>query len=253
MDSSRRIVCRCRAAERHQAAVRLGTICVSQGHAAEGMQRRSEISAVRTRRLISPALCRDQLFAQLDGHNLDRLKARVKGDMEAAVQALGDASVTILLPSLLAGERLQWWSRMVSPCFGEWIALAPALPFAALVPRKHRAIPVLAVARAARNAARGGSRRAGRRVRPAAGLRRTARSASGRLTGIDRIRATGGRHPCRVSLRQVVAHDRTRPGRVLGRPVRRGPWPRAPACRQSYPRSIATPRMSYASRCSSAP
>jgi len=66
---------------------------------------------------------------------------RVKGEMEAALATLGYASVTIVRPSFLDGERPD--SRP-----GERLALALARPLAPLIPKRYRAIPAAAVARA---------------------------------------------------------------------------------------------------------
>ena len=66
---------------------------------------------------------------------------RTKGEMEAAVSALGYDSVTILRPSLLAGERAERRA-------GERLALALSRPLAPLIPRRYRPIDAGAVARA---------------------------------------------------------------------------------------------------------
>ncbi len=66
---------------------------------------------------------------------------RVKGDMETAVRALEYPSVTILRPSLLAGERIERRP-------GERVALAITQPLSILIPRRYRPIPARAVARA---------------------------------------------------------------------------------------------------------
>jgi uncharacterized protein YbjT (DUF2867 family) len=66
---------------------------------------------------------------------------RVKGDMETVVRALDYASVTILRPSLLAGERAERRP-------GERVALAIAQPLSVLIPRRYRPIRASAVARA---------------------------------------------------------------------------------------------------------
>ena len=67
--------------------------------------------------------------------------SRVKGEMEAAVAALGYESVTLLRPSLLAGERTE--RRL-----GERLGLYAARAFAPLIPLRYRAIPADAVAAA---------------------------------------------------------------------------------------------------------
>jgi len=65
---------------------------------------------------------------------------RVKGEMEAAVGAIGFETVGIFRPSLLAGERAEWRA-------GEHVALA-ALKFVnVLIPEKYRPVPASAVAR----------------------------------------------------------------------------------------------------------
>jgi uncharacterized protein YbjT (DUF2867 family) len=70
---------------------------------------------------------------------------RVKGDMEAAVGALGFASVVIARPSLLAGDR----AALGQPArTGERLALLLTSPFAALLPKGVRPIPARTVARA---------------------------------------------------------------------------------------------------------
>jgi uncharacterized protein YbjT (DUF2867 family) len=66
---------------------------------------------------------------------------RVKGEAEAALAGLGFESVTLVRPSLLAGERAE-----ARP--GERLALAFALPLAPLIPKRYRAVPAEAVARA---------------------------------------------------------------------------------------------------------
>lgn len=67
---------------------------------------------------------------------------RVKGELEAAVMALGFPSVTVVRPSFLLGERQEF--RL-----GEEIAMRFSWAF----PRKYRAVHVRAVARALVNAA----------------------------------------------------------------------------------------------------
>ena len=76
---------------------------------------------------------------------------RVKGEMEEALRGLGYASLTLVRPSLLAGER-----RESRP--GERLALALARPLAPLIPGKYRAIPAEAVARAMLHFVREGAR-----------------------------------------------------------------------------------------------
>lgn len=66
---------------------------------------------------------------------------RIKGEMEAAVMALGFDSVTIVRPALLMGERAE--NR-----FDESIGLAVMKLGNFLVPKRHKPIPVSAVARA---------------------------------------------------------------------------------------------------------
>ena len=70
---------------------------------------------------------------------------RVKGEVEAAVQALGYPSVTIVRPSLLLGDRAEF--RL-----GE----ALAKPFGALMPRRYRPVHARAVAATLIRAAREG-------------------------------------------------------------------------------------------------
>ena len=67
--------------------------------------------------------------------------SRVKGDMETVVRALDYESVTIVRPSLLAGERVERRP-------GERVALAIAQPLSVLMPRRYRPIRASAVARA---------------------------------------------------------------------------------------------------------
>jgi uncharacterized protein YbjT (DUF2867 family) len=71
--------------------------------------------------------------------------SRVKGEMEAAVSALGFDSVVIARPSLLAGNRaaLGQASRL-----GERLALAVTTPLAGLIPLAWRPIQASVVARA---------------------------------------------------------------------------------------------------------
>jgi uncharacterized protein YbjT (DUF2867 family) len=67
--------------------------------------------------------------------------SRVKGEMEAAVAALGFESVTIVRPSFLDGQRAE-----KRP--GEGLALALARVFEPLILKRYRAVPAVAVARA---------------------------------------------------------------------------------------------------------
>lgn len=64
---------------------------------------------------------------------------RVKGEMESAVAGLGYRSVTLLRPSLLAGDRAE---RRPA----EQAGLVFARLFAPLIPRRYRAVPADAVA-----------------------------------------------------------------------------------------------------------
>jgi uncharacterized protein YbjT (DUF2867 family) len=66
---------------------------------------------------------------------------RVKGEAEDALAALGFESATLLRPSLLSGDRAE-------PRPGERLALAFARPLAPLIPKRYRAVPADAVARA---------------------------------------------------------------------------------------------------------
>lgn len=69
---------------------------------------------------------------------------RVKGEMEAAVGALGVDSVVLARPSLLAGDR----AALGQPArAGERFALALTGPFAALIPKGVRPIQAACVAR----------------------------------------------------------------------------------------------------------
>lgn len=70
--------------------------------------------------------------------------SRVKGEMEAAVGALGFEQVVIARPSLLAGDRAALGQP---PRRGEWLALRLAGPLAALLPRGVRPIEARTVAR----------------------------------------------------------------------------------------------------------
>lgn len=69
---------------------------------------------------------------------------RVKGEMEAAVGALGFASVVIARPSLLAGDRAALGQPARS---GERLALLLTTPLAALIPKSVRPIAARTVAR----------------------------------------------------------------------------------------------------------
>ncbi len=69
---------------------------------------------------------------------------RVKGEMEAAVGALGFEHVVIARPSLLAGDRAALGQP---PRSGEWLALRLTGPLAALLPRAVRPIEARTVAR----------------------------------------------------------------------------------------------------------
>jgi uncharacterized protein YbjT (DUF2867 family) len=84
--------------------------------------------------------------------------SRVKGEMEAAVAALGLASLVIARPSLLAGDR----AALGQPArLGERLALAVTAPLAPLIPRAWRPIEAATVARAmlrAQHEARPGTR-----------------------------------------------------------------------------------------------
>jgi uncharacterized protein YbjT (DUF2867 family) len=70
---------------------------------------------------------------------------RVKGEMEAAVGALGFASVVIARPSLLAGDRAALGQPQRA---GERLALALTGPFTGLIPKAVRPIRAGTVARA---------------------------------------------------------------------------------------------------------
>ena len=70
---------------------------------------------------------------------------RVKGEMEAALTALGFQSLVIARPSLLAGDR----AALGQPLrFGERLALAATGPVARLIPAAWRPITAATVARA---------------------------------------------------------------------------------------------------------
>jgi uncharacterized protein YbjT (DUF2867 family) len=68
---------------------------------------------------------------------------RVKGEMEAAVGALGFASVVIARPSLLAGDRAALGQPLRG---GEQLALRLTTPIAALIPKRVRPIQAHTVA-----------------------------------------------------------------------------------------------------------
>jgi uncharacterized protein YbjT (DUF2867 family) len=70
--------------------------------------------------------------------------SRVKGEMEAAVGALGFASVVIARPSLLAGDRAALGQPSRS---GERLALLLTRPLAPLIPKRVRPIEARTVAR----------------------------------------------------------------------------------------------------------
>jgi uncharacterized protein YbjT (DUF2867 family) len=69
---------------------------------------------------------------------------RVKGEMEAAISALGFECVVIARPSLLAGDRAALGQ---SVRIGERIALAVTGPFGSLIPKGLRPIKATTVAR----------------------------------------------------------------------------------------------------------
>ena len=70
---------------------------------------------------------------------------RVKGEMEAALTALGFATLVIARPSLLAGDR----AALGQPArLGERLALAVTAPLTPLIPRAWRPIEAATVARA---------------------------------------------------------------------------------------------------------
>ncbi|MGL6110405.1 MAG: NAD(P)H-binding protein, partial [Rubrivivax sp.] len=69
---------------------------------------------------------------------------RVKGEMEAAIGALGFASVVIARPSLLAGDRAALGQPVRA---GERLALLLTGPVAALIPKSVRPINARTVAR----------------------------------------------------------------------------------------------------------
>lgn len=74
---------------------------------------------------------------------------RVKGEMEGALAGLGFASLVIVRPSLLAGDR----ATLGQPArTGERLALALTAPLAPLIPRAWRPIAATAVARAMQRA-----------------------------------------------------------------------------------------------------
>jgi uncharacterized protein YbjT (DUF2867 family) len=74
---------------------------------------------------------------------------RVKGEMEQALAGLGFASLVILRPSLLAGNRAALGQP---PRPGERLALALSAPLASLIPKAWRPISAATVARAMRRA-----------------------------------------------------------------------------------------------------
>jgi uncharacterized protein YbjT (DUF2867 family) len=71
---------------------------------------------------------------------------RVKGEVEASVSQLGYVSVSIMRPSLLAGERSEY--RL-----GERIAQTLAGPFSGLIPARYRPVADVSVAAAMMDAA----------------------------------------------------------------------------------------------------
>ena len=74
---------------------------------------------------------------------------RVKGEMEAALSGLGFASLVIVRPSLLAGDR----AALGQPArTGERLALALTAPLAPLIPKAWRPIDAATVARAMQRA-----------------------------------------------------------------------------------------------------
>ncbi len=72
--------------------------------------------------------------------------SRVKGEVEAAVSQLGYASVSIIRPSMLTGDRGE--HRL-----GERLVLAISGPISALIPARYRPISDVAVAKAMIDAA----------------------------------------------------------------------------------------------------
>jgi uncharacterized protein YbjT (DUF2867 family) len=75
--------------------------------------------------------------------------SRVKGEMEAALAALGFASLVIARPSLLAGDR----AALGQPArLGERLALAASAPLSRLMPKAWRPIQAATVARGLRAA-----------------------------------------------------------------------------------------------------
>lgn len=79
---------------------------------------------------------------------------RVKGEMEAAVSALGYASVSIARPSFLAGDRARLDQ---APRLGEHLALAAFAVAAPLIPMRYRAIRAETVAQALHRAVLAGA------------------------------------------------------------------------------------------------
>jgi len=74
---------------------------------------------------------------------------RVKGEMEAALRALGFSTLVIARPSLLMGDR---GSLKQAPRRAEQLTLALLRPVAGLIPAAWRPIPAAVVARALRQA-----------------------------------------------------------------------------------------------------
>lgn len=74
---------------------------------------------------------------------------RVKGEMEQALAGLGFASLVIVRPSLLAGNRAALGQP---PRAGERLALALSAPLSPLIPKAWRPISAATVARAMRRA-----------------------------------------------------------------------------------------------------
>jgi len=75
--------------------------------------------------------------------------SRVKGEMEQALAGLGFASLVIVRPSLLAGNRAALGQP---PRRGERLALALSAPLSPLIPKAWRPISAATVARAMRSA-----------------------------------------------------------------------------------------------------
>jgi len=93
--------------------------------------------------------------------------SRVKGEMEAAIGALGFASVVIARPSLLVGDRAALGQP---PRAGERLALLLTRPAMALIPKAVRPIEARTVARGMMAALR--ERRTGVRIVESAELQR---------------------------------------------------------------------------------